>query len=61
MTTAARPDFLSCERTVAGPAFNRWLVPPAAPAIRRCILMAHGFSVVWPLPRFAAATKFPLR
>jgi MFS family permease len=37
----------SRERTVAGPDFNRWLVPPAALAIHLCIGMAYGFSVFW--------------
>ena len=41
------PGFLSRERTVAGPQFNRWLVPPAALAIHLCIGMAYGFSVFW--------------
>jgi MFS family permease len=45
-------DLLSKERVVAGPAFNRWLVPPAALAIHLCIGMAYGFSVFWlPLTR----------
>jgi MFS family permease len=45
-------DLLSKERIVAGPAFNRWLVPPAALAIHLCIGMAYGFSVFWlPLTR----------
>ncbi len=34
-------------RIVAGPRFNRWLVPPAALAIHLCIGMAYGFSVFW--------------
>jgi MFS family permease len=38
---------LAKERTVAGPGFNRWLVPPAALAIHLCIGMAYGFSVFW--------------
>ena len=43
---------LAKERTVAGPGFNRWLVPPAALAIHLCIGMAYGFSVYWlPLSR----------
>ncbi|MEJ1962427.1 MAG: OFA family MFS transporter [Gammaproteobacteria bacterium] len=41
------PAFLSRERIVAGPRFNRWLVPPAALAIHLCIGMAYGFSVFW--------------
>ncbi len=42
-----RPGFLDKERTIAGPGFNRWLVPPAALAIHLCIGMAYGFSVFW--------------
>ena len=45
-------DFLEKEHTIAGPGFNRWLVPPAALAIHLCIGMAYGFSVFWlPLSR----------
>ena len=40
-------SFLSKERTIAPPGFNRWLVPPAALAIHLCIGMAYGFSVFW--------------
>jgi len=36
---------LSRERIVAGPGFNRWLVPPAALAIDLCIGQAYAFSV----------------
>ena len=42
-----RGGFLSKERIIAGPGFNRWLVPPAALAIHLCIGMAYGFSVFW--------------
>jgi len=43
---------LDRERTIAGPGFNRWLVPPAALAIHLSIGMAYGFSVFWlPLGR----------
>jgi MFS family permease len=53
------PGFLSKERIVAGPGFNRWLVPPAALAIHLCIGMAYGFSVFWlPLSR-AVGTACP--
>lgn len=38
---------LDKERTIAGPGFSRWLVPPAALAIHLCIGMAYGFSVFW--------------
>ncbi|MBF5058429.1 major facilitator family transporter [Alcanivorax sp. 521-1] len=44
---ASRPGFFSRERTIAGPRFNRWLVPTAALAIHLCIGMAYGFSVFW--------------
>ncbi|WP_019141490.1 OFA family MFS transporter [Noviherbaspirillum massiliense] len=43
----ALSDWLSKERTIAEPGFNRWLVPPAALAIHLCIGMAYGFSVFW--------------
>ena len=38
---------LDKQRIIAGPGFNRWLVPPAALAIHLCIGMAYGFSVFW--------------
>jgi MFS family permease len=41
------PGLLARERIIAGPRFNRWLVPPAALAIHLCIGMAYGFSVFW--------------
>jgi MFS family permease len=37
--------FLTRERIVAGPGFNRWLVPPAALAIHLSIGQAYAFSV----------------
>ena len=46
------PGLLARERIIAGPGFNRWLVPPSALAIHLCIGMAYGFSVFWlPLSR----------
>ena len=42
-----RTGFFSRERTIAGPRFNRWLVPPAALAIHLSIGMAYAFSVFW--------------
>jgi MFS family permease len=36
---------LSRSRTIAGPGFNRWLVPPAALCIHLCIGQAYAFSV----------------
>src|SRR6185503_13150779 len=48
---------LAKERIVAGPGFNRWLVPPAALCIHLCIGMAYGFSVFWlPLTRALGVT-----
>ncbi|MEQ1247140.1 OFA family MFS transporter [Acinetobacter soli] len=46
-TSGAQPPFLSKQRIIAKPDFNRWLVPPAALAIHLCIGMAYGFSVFW--------------
>ncbi len=46
-TDSSAPGFLDKERIIAGPGFNRWLVPPAALAIHLCIGMAYGFSVFW--------------
>jgi MFS family permease len=52
MATTAATGWLDRARTVAGPGFNRWLVPPCALAIHLCIGMAYGFSVFWlPLSR----------
>ena len=50
--------FLDKERIIAGPGFNRWLVPPAALAIHLCIGMAYGFSVFWlPLSKAIGITE----
>jgi len=52
------PGLLDKRRTVAGPGFNRWLVPPAALCVHLCIGMAYGFSVFWlPLTRAVGITK----
>ena len=52
------PGFFDKERIVAGPGFNRWIVPPAALAIHLCIGMAYGFSVFWlPLSRAVGITS----
>jgi MFS family permease len=49
---ATGSGFLDRARTVAGPGYNRWLLPPCALAIHLCIGMAYGFSVFWlPLSR----------
>jgi len=58
MSSSAAPGLLDRERIVAGPGFNRWLVPPAALAIHLCIGMAYGFSVFWlPLSRALGVTQ----
>jgi MFS family permease len=38
-------SFLSKERIVAGPGFNRWLIPPCALATHLCIGQAYALSV----------------
>src|SRR5215212_122590 len=49
---------LSRERTVAGPGFNRWLVPPAALAIHLSIGQAYAFSVFkLPLTKVLGVTE----
>jgi MFS family permease len=53
-------DLLDKERTIAGPSFNRWLVPPAALAIHLCIGMAYGFSVFWLPLSHALGIKDPV-
>src|SRR5580698_5696287 len=56
-SAGSSPGFFSRERTIAGPRFNRWLVPPAALAIHLCIGMAYGFSVFWlPMSHLLPAT-----
>ena len=58
ISTTMTAGFLSRERTIASPRFNRWMVPPAALAIHLCIGMAYGFSVFWlPLSRAVGITK----
>ncbi|PYT11060.1 MAG: MFS transporter [Acidobacteria bacterium] len=49
---------LSRERIIAGPAFNRWLVPPAALLIHLCIGQAYAISVFnLPLSRAIGITE----
>ena len=49
---------LDRRRTIAGPGFNRWLVPPAALCVHLCIGMAYGFSVFWiPLTKAVGITQ----
>jgi len=37
--------FFDKQNTVAGPGFNRWMIPPAALAVHLCIGQAYAFSV----------------
>src|ERR1700722_4158628 len=38
-------SFLDRERSIAGPGYTRWLIPPAALAIHLCIGQVYAFSV----------------
>jgi MFS family permease len=52
------PGILSRERTIAGPDFNRWLIPPCALATHLCIGQAYAISVFnLPLTRQLGITK----
>ncbi len=52
------PSLLSRERTVAGPGFNRWMVPPAALCMHLCIGQAYAFSVFnLPMTKLIGITK----
>ena len=44
-TRSRTPAWLSRERTIAKPGFNRWLIPPAALAVHLCIGQAYATSV----------------
>jgi MFS family permease len=58
--SSSSSGFLDRAQTVAGPRFNRWLVPPAALAIHLCIGMAYGFSVFWlPMSKLVAGAPCP--
>lgn len=49
---------LDRDRTIAGPGFNRWLIPPAALAVHMCIGEVYGFSVFnRPLTRVVGITR----
>ena len=51
-------SFLDRDRTIAGPGFNRWLIPPAALAVHLCIGEVYGFSVFnVPLTRVVGITR----
>lgn len=51
-------SFLSRERTIAPPGYNRWLFPPAALAIHLCIGQAYALSVFnIPLSKIIGASQ----
>src|SRR5271167_93515 len=51
-------SMLDRDRTVAGPGFSRWMVPPAALCIHLCIGQAYAFSVFnLPMTRLLGITK----
>ncbi len=57
-TTGRAPGLFSRERIIAGPGFNRWLVPPAALCVHLCIGQAYAFSVFnLPMTRLIGITK----
>lgn len=57
-SVGAKAPLLDRLNIVAGPNFNRWLVPPAALAIHLCIGMAYGFSVFWlPMSKLLTGAK----
>jgi hypothetical protein len=46
------------DRTVAGPGFSRWMVPPAALCVHLCIGQAYAFNVFnLPMRRLIGITK----
>ncbi len=57
-TTGHPPGFLDREHIVAGPGFNRWLVPPAALCVHLCIGSVYAFSVFnLPMTKLIGITK----
>src|SRR3954469_18188764 len=52
------PGLLSKDRIIAGPGFNRWLIPPCALATHLCIGQAYALSVFnLPLTKQLGVTK----
>jgi MFS family permease len=50
--------FLHRDRTIAGPGFSRWMVPPAALCVHLCIGQVYAFSVFnLPMTRLIGITK----
>jgi len=51
-------EILNREHTVAGPGYNRWLVPPAALSVHLAIGQVYGFSVFnLPMTRLLGITR----
>jgi MFS family permease len=51
-------SILDRDRTIAGPGFHRWLIPPSALAVHMCIGEVYGFSVFnGPLTRVVGITR----
>ena len=51
-------SFLDRQNTVAGPNFNRFMVPPAALAVHLCIGQAYAFSTFnLPLTKLIGITQ----
>jgi MFS family permease len=58
MSITSPANFFDRERTVAGPGFNRWLVPPAALAVHLSIGQVYAFSVFkLPLTKIIGVTS----
>jgi MFS family permease len=56
--TTVSAGVFSRERIIAGPGFNRWMVPPAALCVHLCIGQAYAFSVFnLPMTRLLGITK----
>jgi MFS family permease len=56
--TTASAGVFSRERIIAGPGFNRWMVPPAALCVHLCIGQVYAFSVFnLPMTRLLGITK----
>ena len=58
MTSTTTPGLLHRDRTIAGPTFSRWMVPPAALCVHLCIGQAYAFSVFnLPMTKLIGITK----
>ena len=58
MPTTTTPVLLHRDRTIAGPGFSRWMVPPAALCVHLCIGQAYAFSVFnLPMTKLIGITK----